>query len=98
MNIIQIVTKGEVSFPARLETSAGYRYDVPFDNVSLPSLPVSEAIREQVPLPEGTVIGRAHPAGYLGLVGRAGKMLVMNRYAFTENDTLTLQDYRISCP
>ena len=26
------------------------------------------------------------------------KLLVMNRYAFTENDTLTLQDYRISFP
>ena len=34
MNIIQIVTKGEVSFPARLETSAGHRYDVPFDEVT----------------------------------------------------------------
>ena len=26
------------------------------------------------------------------------RLLVMNRYAFTENDTLALQDYRISCP
>ena len=26
------------------------------------------------------------------------KLVVMNRYAFTENDTLTLQDYRIGCP
>lgn len=75
MDIIQIVTKGDVSFPARLETTAGYRYDIPFDNVSLPSLALSEAIREQVALPEGTIIGRAHPAGYLGLIGYAGRML-----------------------
>ena len=26
------------------------------------------------------------------------KLLVLNRYVFTENDTLALQDYRISCP
>ena len=26
------------------------------------------------------------------------KLLVMNRYGYTENDTLALQDYRISCP
>ena len=26
------------------------------------------------------------------------KLLVINRYVFTENDTLALQDYRISCP
>ena len=26
------------------------------------------------------------------------RLLVMNRYAFTENDTLALRDYRISCP
>ena len=55
MDIIQIVTKGEVSFPVRLETTAGYRYDIPFDNVSLPLLPLGEAIREQVSLPEGTL-------------------------------------------
>ena len=77
MDIIQIVTKGDVSFPARLETTAGYRYDIPFDNVSLPSLALSEAIREQVALPEGTIIGRAHPAGYLGLIGYAGRMLTV---------------------
>ncbi|MBR0043816.1 MAG: hypothetical protein IJP56_03160 [Synergistaceae bacterium] len=75
MDIIKIVTKGEISFPAMQETTAGYRYDIPFDNVSLPSLPISEAIREQVSLPEGTIIGRAHPAGYLGLIGYASKML-----------------------
>ena len=75
MDIIQVVTKGEVSFPTRLETTAGYRYDIPFDNVSLPSLPLSEAIREQVALPEGTIIGRAHPAGYLGLICYAGRMV-----------------------
>ena len=75
MDIIQIVTKGEVSFPVRMETTAGYRYDIPFDNVSLPLLPLGEAIREQVSLPEGTVIGGAHPAGYLGLVSFAAGML-----------------------
>ena len=75
MDIIQIETKGEVSFPVRLETTAGYRYDIPFDNVSLPLLPLSEAIREQVSLPEGTIIARAHPAGYLGLVSFAAGML-----------------------
>ena len=26
------------------------------------------------------------------------KLLVMNRYGYTENDTLALRDYRISCP
>ena len=75
MDIIQIVTKGNVSFPAKLETTAGYRYDIPFDHASLPTLPLSESIREQVTLPDGILIGRAHPAGYLGLIGFAGKML-----------------------
>lgn len=75
MEIIQIETRGEISFPVKMETTAGYRYDIPFDNVSLPSLPLSDAIREQVSLPEGTVIGRAHPAGYLGLISFARRML-----------------------
>ena len=75
MQFLQIETRGEVSFPIRMETTAGYRYDIPFDNLSLPSLPLSEALRERVSLPEGTCIGRGHPAGFPGLIGFARQML-----------------------
>ena len=75
MYLIQIRTIGEVSFPVSMEATLGYRYDIPFDSVSLPCLPVSEAVRLQAVLPDNVMIGKGYPGGYMELAGLAARMV-----------------------
>ena len=71
MNIIQIKTIGEVALPSTMNSSVGYLYDIPTDDMGIPYLPVNMILdAEGVSLPEVS-LGFAHPDGYMSLVRNA---------------------------
>ena len=76
-----ITTIGEVAFSNTMKLSEGYRYDVPFDNLMLPYLPIAGILRNKGLIDENAQIGFAHPEGYPGYVYFA-KELLKNRNAF----------------
>ncbi len=67
MLILKIQTIGEVAFPTHMKLEEGYRYDIPFDNLMLPYLPIQEMLREEGLIDDDVRIGFAHPDGYRGL-------------------------------
>lgn len=71
MNMIQIKTIGEVALPSTMNSSVGYLYDIPTDDLGIPYLPLStffEANGYQIP---GVKLGFARPDGYMSLVRNA---------------------------
>ena len=76
-----ITTIGEVAFSNTMKLSEGYRYDVPFDNLMLPYMPIAGILRNKGLIDGNTQIGFAHPEGYRGYVYFARELL-KNRNAF----------------
>lgn len=71
MNMIQIKTIGEVALPSTMNSSVGYLYDIPTDDMGIPCLPINMILEaEGVSLPEVS-LGFAHPDGYMSLVRNA---------------------------
>lgn len=71
MYIIQIKTIGEVALPTTMNSSVGYLYDIPTDDLGIPYLPVSvlyEKLKNQFP---NLRLGLAHPDGYMSFVRNA---------------------------
>lgn len=71
MDIIQIKTIGEVALPRTMNSSVGYLYDIPTDEMGIPCIPTSilfETIRSRF---SGVTLGFAHPDGFVSLVRNA---------------------------
>lgn len=71
MNMIQIKILGEVALPSTMNSSMGYLYDIPTDDLGIPYLPLStifETNGYQIP---GVKLGFAHPDGYMSMVRNA---------------------------
>ena len=78
MQYLKITTVGEVAFSHGMKLEEGYRYDIPFDETSLPYIPIAELLKKEGLLPEGTELGFAHPKGYVGIV-KSAELLLRNR-------------------
>ncbi|MBR4581818.1 MAG: hypothetical protein IKO32_11360 [Lachnospiraceae bacterium] len=74
MPYLEITTVGEITFSNRMKTEEGYRYDIPFDNVMLPFIPIAEDIRKKGLIADDVKVGFAHPEGYRGLCLMAGEL------------------------
>ena len=71
MNMIQIKTIGEVALPSTMNSSVGYLYDIPTDDLGIPYLSISTIFEANgYQLPEAK-LGFAHPDGYMSLVRNA---------------------------
>lgn len=70
-----IKTIGEVTFSSNMKLEEGYRYDIPFDNLMLPYLPIAEMLRKEGIAGDGVKVGFAHPEGYRGYIFFAREML-----------------------
>ena len=71
MNMIQIKTIGEVALPSTMNSSVGYLYDIPTDDMGIPYLPIKTIFEAGgFSLPE-VRLGFAHPDGYMSLVRNA---------------------------
>ena len=71
MNMIQIKTIGEVALPSTMNSSVGYLYDIPTDDMGIPYLPVNTILETNGHLFPEVRIGFAHPDGYMSLVRNA---------------------------
>ena len=67
MLYLKIQTIGEVAIPSYMKQEEGYRYDIPFDNLILPYIPIEAMLRQAGLIEEDVRIGFAHPDGYRGL-------------------------------
>lgn len=101
MLYLEITTVGEVAFSHSMKLEEGYRYDIPFDETSLPYIPVADLLKKEGLLPEGTEPGFAHPKGYLGIVKSADMLLRSRpdsarfiRACFTNDRFLKYEDFR----
>lgn len=101
MLYLEITTVGEVAFSHSMKLEEGYRYDIPFDETSLPYIPVADLLKKEGLLPEGTEPGFAHPKGYLGIVKSADMLLRSRpdsarfiRACFTNDLFLKYEDFR----
>ena len=74
MYTVVIKTCGEVSFPVNINSSVGYKYDVPMGRLGIPFLPLQKILSEDPDFPSGVSVGFAHPDGYLGLVKSANSL------------------------
>ncbi len=75
MYVLKIKTVGEVSLCRKTSHAVVYRYDVPFDSLEIPYLPMRRILNEMGCCPNGVQIGLAHPDGYQGLITSAVKLL-----------------------
>ena len=62
-----ITTIGEVAFENPIKLEEGYRYDITFDNLMLPYIPIADFLRKEGLITEEVKVGFAHPDGYPGL-------------------------------
>ncbi|MBR1856569.1 MAG: hypothetical protein IJ803_05805 [Oribacterium sp.] len=67
MLYLKITTIGEVAFENHMKLEEGYRYDIPFDNLMLPYIPIADILKNEGMIPKDVKIGFAHPDGYQGL-------------------------------
>lgn len=74
MYTVVIKTIGEVSFPQSMNSSVGYKYDVPLGRLGIPFIPLEHILSGMCDLPAGIRVGFAHPDGYLGLVKNANSL------------------------
>lgn len=68
MERIKITTIGEITMDNVGDAYAGYGYDVLFDGLQIPYIPLALILKQQGLLPDGVRIGYAHPDGYLGMI------------------------------
>ncbi|MBP5655224.1 MAG: hypothetical protein J6X33_06880 [Clostridiales bacterium] len=87
MYTVIIKTIGEVSFPQGINSSVGYRYDVPLGRLGIPLIPLEHILSEDEELPSGIRVGFAHPDGYLGLVKSANSLcgIIPNGASYVRN-------------
>lgn len=73
---VRITTIGRVAFADGINRSLGYRYDVPFDWLGIPYLPLSRIMKTEYSVMDLSRlrVGFAHPDGYIGLLESAGKI------------------------
>ena len=71
MNMIQIKTIGEVALPSTMNSSMGYLYDIPTDDLGIPFLPISTIFEDNGYQFPDVRLGFAHPDGYMSLVRNA---------------------------
>ena len=72
---IRIILKGHVTFQNQFNSSAGYRYDVPTDEMGIPYLPCELFLADKIKKIPSVQVGRARPAGYLGMLREAQKLI-----------------------
>ncbi len=102
MLYLEITTIGEMAFSHSMKLEEGYRFDIPFDETSLPYIPLAGLLRKEGLLPEGTELSFAHPKGYAGMV-RNADMLLRNspgcarfiRACFTNERFLKKEGFRV---
>ena len=75
MPYLMITTIGEVAFENHIVLGEGYRYDITFDNLMLPYIPIADYLREEGLITEEVKVGFAHPDGYFGLSLMARQLL-----------------------
>lgn len=78
MSYLMITTTGEVAFESYMKLEEGYQYDIPFDNLMLPYIPIADILRKEGLITEAVRVGFAHPVGYRGL-SLMSKELLKNR-------------------
>lgn len=61
-----------------MKLEEGYQYDIPFDNLMLPYIPIADILRKDGLITEDVKVGFAHPVGYRGLC-HMSKELLKNR-------------------
>ena len=104
MYVLKIKTIGEISLGNKTDRAVGYRYDVPFDSLEIPYLPMRRILNEAGCCTDGVRIGLAHPDGYEGLITSAVKLLhdMPNcarfiRSHFTDERFIKEKGYSIRC-
>ena len=75
MPYLMITTKGEVAFENHIKLEEGYRYDITFDNLMLPYIPIADILREKGLITGDVKVGFAHPDGYFGLCFMTGQLI-----------------------
>lgn len=75
MYYLEMKTIGEVAFSTGMKLEEGYRYDIPFDNLMLPYIPLASFFEQENLGDRGVKIGLAHPQGYRGLSMYANELL-----------------------
>ncbi len=102
MLYLEIKTIGEVAFSNDMFLEEGYRYDIPFDNLMLPYIPIAQILRREGLIGENVKIGFAHPNGYRGLCMMASELLQASpnlagfiKAYFTKDRTLAHEQGRI---
>ena len=73
-----ITTIGDIAFENYMKLEEGYQYDIPFDNLMLPYIPIADILRKDGLITEDVKVGFAHPVGYRGLC-HMSKELLKNR-------------------
>lgn len=99
---IEIKLIGQVALDPGFGGSIGYRYDVPFDELDIPYIPIGILLRKEGLLPENVQVGFAYPDGYAGIL-RAARDLRSNlpdarphiRAYFTNSRTDKTEGYLI---
>ena len=105
MYVIKVRTLGEVAVDLPTGRIAGYRYDIPFDSLGIPYLPLRKLLQEAgCRLPE-LRMGLAQPDGYFGDFGLLAAAVRLNndlpqcmpfiRGFFTNEHYLRDKGYRI---
>lgn len=72
---IEIKLIGEVALEQISSENIGYKYDVPFDELDIPFLPIGNILRSRGLLPEHVQMGSAYPEGYLGITKAINSVL-----------------------
>ena len=70
-----ITTIGDIAFENHMKLEEGYQYDIPFDNLMLPYIPIADILRKDGLITEDVKVGFAHPVGYRGLCLMSEKLL-----------------------
>ena len=77
-NLIKITTLGKVTFDIPGDKSAGFGFDVSFDNMNIPFIPIARLIRENYSVSDRIQIGFARPEGYEGILKAFLEMGITN--------------------
>ncbi len=79
MLFLKILTIGEVAFSSHMKLEEGYRYDIPFDDLMLPFIPIEELLRQEGLIEESDKFGFAHPDGFRGLIANSIELMQKSR-------------------
>ena len=69
MYTVRIRTLGEITMDLPMERAAGYRFDIPYDSLGIPYLPLRKLLQEAGCRLPDIRIGLAQPDGYFGDFG-----------------------------